>query len=268
MDIADTSFPGFLSALDGRWAPHDHRRRRTRRERQGHDRPGARRAISACRTWTPACSTAPPPSTCWRWAAIRRASSRRARACDLSQIDFADPELKSETVGGIASRISTYPLVRDALLERQRRFAGAERRRRPRRPRHRHGDRARGRGQALRHRPPRNPRPPPLRRIEGAPASTSIIADVLADIRARDERDTAATRRRWSWPPTRCCSTPATWASRRRSPPRSPRSRRAAASAGPGTVTRRTGDGCSSLSPAQRRSRRQSAIWAWVTSLG
>jgi cytidylate kinase len=47
-----------------------------------------------------------------------------ARACDLSQIDFGDPELKSETVGGIASRISTYPLVRDALLERQRRFAG------------------------------------------------------------------------------------------------------------------------------------------------
>ena len=46
-----------------------------------------------------------------------------ARACDLSQIDFADPELKSETVGGIASRISTYPLVREALIERQRRFA-------------------------------------------------------------------------------------------------------------------------------------------------
>ena len=46
-----------------------------------------------------------------------------ARACDLSQIQFDDPELKSETVGGIASRISAYPLVRDALLERQRRFA-------------------------------------------------------------------------------------------------------------------------------------------------
>jgi cytidylate kinase len=46
-----------------------------------------------------------------------------ARACDLSQIDFDDPELKSETVGGIASRISAYPLVREALLERQRRFA-------------------------------------------------------------------------------------------------------------------------------------------------
>lgn len=47
-----------------------------------------------------------------------------ARACDLSQIDFDDPELRSETVGGVASRISTYPLVREALLERQRRFAG------------------------------------------------------------------------------------------------------------------------------------------------
>ena len=49
-----------------------------------------------------------------------------ARACDLSQINFEDPELKSETVGGIASRISAYPLVRDALLERQRRFAAQE----------------------------------------------------------------------------------------------------------------------------------------------
>jgi cytidylate kinase len=47
-----------------------------------------------------------------------------ARATDISQIDFNDGELKSETVGGIASRISTYPLVREALLERQRRFAG------------------------------------------------------------------------------------------------------------------------------------------------
>ena len=47
-----------------------------------------------------------------------------ARACDISQIDFADPELKSEAVGGIASRISAYRMVREALLERQRVFAG------------------------------------------------------------------------------------------------------------------------------------------------
>ena len=46
-----------------------------------------------------------------------------ARACDIAQIDFADPHLKSEAVGGIASRISAYPMVRDALLERQRAFA-------------------------------------------------------------------------------------------------------------------------------------------------
>lgn len=46
-----------------------------------------------------------------------------ARACDIAQIDFADAELKSEAVGGIASRISAYPMVREALLERQRTFA-------------------------------------------------------------------------------------------------------------------------------------------------
>jgi cytidylate kinase len=49
-----------------------------------------------------------------------------ARACDLSQIDFSDPELKSETVGGIASRISAYPMVRSTLLERQQRFAAQD----------------------------------------------------------------------------------------------------------------------------------------------
>lgn len=47
-----------------------------------------------------------------------------ARACDISRIGFDDPEIRSETVGGIASRISAYPLVRETLLERQRRFAG------------------------------------------------------------------------------------------------------------------------------------------------
>jgi cytidylate kinase len=49
-----------------------------------------------------------------------------ARATDLSQINFEDPELKSETVGGIASRISAYPHVREALFERQTRFATQE----------------------------------------------------------------------------------------------------------------------------------------------
>jgi cytidylate kinase len=49
-----------------------------------------------------------------------------ARACDFAQTDFDDPELKSEAAGGIASRISAYPLVRAALAERQRDFAAQE----------------------------------------------------------------------------------------------------------------------------------------------
>jgi cytidylate kinase len=46
-----------------------------------------------------------------------------ARACDVAQIDPDDPDLRSEAVGGVASRISAYPLVRQALIERQRHFA-------------------------------------------------------------------------------------------------------------------------------------------------
>lgn len=46
------------------------------------------------------------------------------RASDLSSVSLDDPELRSEFVGSIASRISAYPSVREKLLERQRRFAG------------------------------------------------------------------------------------------------------------------------------------------------
>ena len=47
------------------------------------------------------------------------------RACEgIAQVDPADPELRSETVSSIASRISAYPGVRAALLDRQRHFAG------------------------------------------------------------------------------------------------------------------------------------------------
>jgi CMP/dCMP kinase len=57
-----------------------------------------------------------------RWGGDPDSEFAAARAADFSQIDFTDPELKSETVGGLASRISVYPLVRAALLERQRSF--------------------------------------------------------------------------------------------------------------------------------------------------
>lgn len=62
--------------------------------------------------------------TLLRWGGDPESEFQAVRACDLSQIDFADPELKSEAAGGIASRISAYPMVRAALIERQRAFAG------------------------------------------------------------------------------------------------------------------------------------------------
>lgn len=45
------------------------------------------------------------------------------RACDLTSVSLDDPDLRSEIVGSIASRISAYPAVREQLLDRQRRFA-------------------------------------------------------------------------------------------------------------------------------------------------
>jgi cytidylate kinase len=58
-----------------------------------------------------------------RWGGDPDSEFAAVRACDFGQTDFADPELKSETVGGLASRISAYPLVRQALVARQREFA-------------------------------------------------------------------------------------------------------------------------------------------------
>ncbi len=45
------------------------------------------------------------------------------RASDLTSVSLDDPDLRSEIVGSIASRISQYPSVREKLLERQRGFA-------------------------------------------------------------------------------------------------------------------------------------------------
>ena len=46
------------------------------------------------------------------------------RACDITSVSLDDPDLRSEIVGSIASRISVYPSVREKLLDRQSRFAG------------------------------------------------------------------------------------------------------------------------------------------------
>jgi cytidylate kinase len=58
-----------------------------------------------------------------KWDGDPESEFAAVRACDFSQTDFDDPDLRTEAVGGIASRISAYPLVREALVERQRAFA-------------------------------------------------------------------------------------------------------------------------------------------------
>ena len=111
-----------------------------------------------------------------------------ARATDLSQIRLDDPELKTETVGNIASRISVYPLVREALLERQRAFAAQPR-----------GAVLDGRDIGTVIAPLAQaklfvtaaPEVRARRRFEELKGAGLDVhfADVLADIRARDERD-------------------------------------------------------------------------------
>ena len=44
-------------------------------------------------------------------------------ACDFADDLLTDPALRSEIVGGLASRVSIHPAVRQALYERQRAFA-------------------------------------------------------------------------------------------------------------------------------------------------
>ena len=59
----------------------------------------------------------------WRWGGDPASEFEALRACDVTSVDPDDVELRSEAVSSIASRISAYPSVRTALLERQRSFA-------------------------------------------------------------------------------------------------------------------------------------------------
>jgi cytidylate kinase len=47
-----------------------------------------------------------------------------AAACGFDEALLADPALRNEEAGGLASRVSVHPAVRTALLQRQRDFAG------------------------------------------------------------------------------------------------------------------------------------------------
>ncbi len=60
----------------------------------------------------------------WRWGGDMGNEFEALRACDVASVDPEDPELRTEAVSSIASRVSAYPSVRTALLDRQRQFAG------------------------------------------------------------------------------------------------------------------------------------------------
>jgi CMP/dCMP kinase len=59
----------------------------------------------------------------WRWGGDPGNEFEAVRAAGELNLDADDPELRSEPVSKIASSISAYPGVRSALLERQQDFA-------------------------------------------------------------------------------------------------------------------------------------------------
>jgi cytidylate kinase len=59
----------------------------------------------------------------WRWGGDAGNVFEALRAARELAFDPADEELRSETVGQWASAVSAYPAVREALLERQQAFA-------------------------------------------------------------------------------------------------------------------------------------------------
>jgi CMP/dCMP kinase len=59
----------------------------------------------------------------WRWGGDPGNPFEAVRACADINLDSSDPELRSEPVSQIASAISAYAAVRAALLERQQEFA-------------------------------------------------------------------------------------------------------------------------------------------------
>ena len=59
----------------------------------------------------------------WRWGGDPNVEFEALRACDDLGFDPDDEELRSEPVSRIASRVSSYSSVREALLQRQKDFA-------------------------------------------------------------------------------------------------------------------------------------------------
>jgi cytidylate kinase len=62
----------------------------------------------------------------WRWGGDPNNEFEALRACDELNLDVDDPELRSEPISRIASRVSVYHSVRSALLQRQKDFAAQD----------------------------------------------------------------------------------------------------------------------------------------------
>jgi cytidylate kinase len=62
----------------------------------------------------------------WRWGGDPANEFEALRAANDLNLDSDDPELRSEPVSKLASVVSAYSSVRTALLKRQRDFAGQE----------------------------------------------------------------------------------------------------------------------------------------------
>jgi len=62
----------------------------------------------------------------WRWGGDAASEFEALRACDELNLDIADPEMRSEPVSRMASKVSAYQSVRAALLDRQRDFAAQD----------------------------------------------------------------------------------------------------------------------------------------------
>lgn len=123
-----------------------------------------------------------------RWGGDPGEEFEAVRACKVGLVPPDDPELRSEIVGEVASRISAFPMVRAALLERQRDFAAQS-----------SGAVLDGRDTGTIIAPQAtaklfvtaSPEVRAARRlVELERAGKSVhLAEVLTDIRARDERD-------------------------------------------------------------------------------
>ena len=124
----------------------------------------------------------------WRWGGDPGNEFEALRACDQLSFDPSDEELRSEPVSKIASMISAYPSVRAALLKRQQDFASQP-----------GGAVLDGRDIGTVIAPDADvklfvtatPEVRAERRLKELEARgmTAHYPDVLADIRARDERD-------------------------------------------------------------------------------